>query len=174
MYKFKVKKNSYTNSVELCTPENRSPSQFCFFRKIFTPGYFRETILTTLQQFFSRPILAFFLCLIAQCTVYFKQEHFKTSIPVTLTSMLGKIFIRYILIFTPHSSSVHPVCKGSPVAAQHLIHQNYRDLASLPPHHSLLHLLHHLLARAQSSFQNSCFSKTSYSQSKKYYSWNRK
>ena len=30
------------------------------------------------------------ILLIAQCTLYFKSEHFKTSVPVTLTSMLGK------------------------------------------------------------------------------------
>ena len=30
------------------------------------------------------------ILMIAQCTLYFKSEHFKTSIPVTLTSMLGK------------------------------------------------------------------------------------
>ena len=29
------------------------------------------------------------ILLIAECTVFFKKEHFKTSIPVTVTTMLG-------------------------------------------------------------------------------------
>ena len=33
---------------------------------------------------------SFCLLLIAQCTIYFKKEHFKMSVPVTLTTMLGK------------------------------------------------------------------------------------
>ena len=35
---------------------------------------------------------SFCILLISLCTLYFKSEHFKTSVPVTITSMLGKNF----------------------------------------------------------------------------------
>ena len=52
------------------------------------------------------------ILMIAQCTIYFKAEHFKTSIPVALTALLGKlcysnsvIFIKILLLvlFTLYS-----------------------------------------------------------------------
>ena len=33
---------------------------------------------------------SFCILLLAECAVFFKKEHFKTSIPVTITTMLGK------------------------------------------------------------------------------------
>ena len=38
---------------------------------------------------------SFCILLATECTVFFKKEHFKTSIPVTITNMLGDL--KYIL-----------------------------------------------------------------------------
>ena len=68
-------------------------------------GRIVEAKLIFQRNYFNHFATIFFpsLCilLIAQCTVYFKQEHFKTSIPVTLTSMLGKQSFRLSLFFHP-------------------------------------------------------------------------
>ena len=59
---------------------------------------------------------SFCILMIAQCTIYFKSEHFKTSVPVTLTAMLGRLFSSQDyrqLIFC--FSSFHSVCPCGPI-----------------------------------------------------------
>ena len=44
------------------------------------------------NQLMTTYIPSLFILAIAQITVYFKNEHFKTSVPVAVTSLLGKFF----------------------------------------------------------------------------------
>ena len=49
------------------------------------------------NQLMTTYIPSLFILAIAQITVYFKNEHFKTSVPVAVTSLLGNFSLDKIL-----------------------------------------------------------------------------
>ena len=86
-----------------------------------------EAKLTFQRNFFNHFATTFLpsLCilLIAQCTLYFKAEHFKTSVPVTLTSMLGTfISTNFPIFFLKFSFQFCTRCmRGWPSLSQPLL-----------------------------------------------------
>ena len=61
------------------------------------------------HHLFNTYIPTFGLMIICQTTLYFNKEHFKTNVPVTITTMLGLLFsaLYFILLCTVQSMLVH-------------------------------------------------------------------
>ena len=65
------------------------------------------------------------LCIltIAQATVYFKTEHFKTSVPVAVSALLGKSFSTQQILYLFPASVVHALHLGDKIDSYHIIHE---------------------------------------------------
>ena len=61
---------------------------------------------------------------IAQATVYFKTEHFKTSVPVAVSALLGKVIKCTTTIFHIFScSALHPLHICNKNYSNHILHE---------------------------------------------------
>ena len=64
---------------------------------------------------------SFCILLISLCTLYFKPEHFKTSVPVTITSMLGKYYLECLVNLIFCFSTFYTICKNCTIIATNII-----------------------------------------------------
>ena len=81
--------------------------------------------------------------IICQTTLYFSKEHFKTNVPVTITTMLGQIShqIDKSSLNVTLYSDIYPLHGSIKQAAPNILHQVDRYLAYLWSHPPLLCLL---------------------------------
>ena len=83
---------------------------------------------------------SFCILIVAQTTVYFKTEHFKTSVPVAVSALLGNFFYDFSFL-TVMLSYVHSVHLCNKFDTNNILHEGGRMVA-LVSHCGAFHPLH--------------------------------